>query len=167
MGRGRTGGKQDHLDDSWRLKHSLHNQSESNSSSHENLQSPQPIPAPNFQSKSRKPPNSKWVSRNGRAHVAKTMFVKKSEVGSSSSSSEVKEQERVDEQKQGGGEEGEGQRKVQADLSEEVVEDSDSIDDVADIGSVLEKLALGVEEPELSEDQQKINAQLQEDEVIP
>ena len=84
-------------------------------------------------------------------------------MGSGSEVNEQKQEE--DEQKQGEEEEGEGPRNEQTDLNEEVVEASDFTHDVDDVGSRLEKLVVGVEEPELSEDRLRINAQLQEDEV--
>lgn len=167
MRRGRRGRKQGRpvqADDNWRLKSSLHNQSQPDTTSHENLQSPQPTHDSDFHPKSQSRPNSKWVSRNQRAHVAKTTFVKKSEVGSGSEVNEQKQEE--DEQKQGEEEEGEGPRNEQTDLNEEVVEASDFTHDVDDVGSRLEKLVVGVEEPELSEDRLRINAQLQEDELL-
>lgn len=161
--RGRKLGRPVQADDNWRLKSSLHNQSQPDTTSHENLQSPQPTHDSDFHPKSQSRPNSKWVSQNQRAHVAKTTFVKKSEVGSGSEVNEQKQEE--DEQKQGEEEEGEGPRNEQTDLNEEVVEASDFTHDVDDVGSRLEKLVVGVEEPELSEDRLRINAQLQEDEV--
>ncbi|GAV90100.1 IBR domain-containing protein/RWD domain-containing protein/zf-RING_2 domain-containing protein [Cephalotus follicularis] len=108
--------------------------------------------------------DSKWVSRNRRGHVVKTRFVKKSdmhasksELGSLSSEvvalniGEVNEKEERKEEEEGEGE-GEGDR-----------EEWKSEDGVV---SRLQELCLGVQEPDLSEEQLRINDQLQEDELL-
>lgn len=147
MRRGRIGGNQDRPlqeDSTWRPKPSLHNQSPPNPTYHENLQFPHP--------KSHHRPRSKWLSRNRCVHDANTKFIKKPEAGFGSE---------VNEQKQD-----EGSGNELTDLNEEMVVPSDLTHDVDDVGSRLETLVVGVEEPELSEDQLRTNAQSQEDEVI-
>lgn len=71
--------------------------------------------------------------------------------------------EKVNEmEEKGKKEEAEGKRKCEG----ETIEVSESSDGVDEVLSRLEELQLGVEEPELSEQQLRINDQLQEDEVI-
>lgn len=118
--------------------------------------------------------NSKGVSKNRRAHAVKRKYVKKSDlvssnndVGSLNSLDSEKRclsiGEKVNEmEEKGKKEEAEGKRKCEG----ETIEVSESSDGVDEVLSRLEELQLGVEEPELSEQQLRINDQLQEDEVI-
>ncbi|KAG6684454.1 hypothetical protein I3842_12G064700 [Carya illinoinensis] len=119
--------------------------------------------------------NSKWVSKNRRAHAVKPKFVKVSQLGSPNSevgslnsldsdigSLNIEQKVNTKQEKGGDEEEGEGQERDWR----ETIKMSESVEDVDGIFSRLEEFQLGVEEPELSEEQLKINDQLQGDELL-
>lgn len=118
------------------------------------------------------------VSRNRRGRAFKPRFV---DVGHTNSSreerskegeeGEIKElgslrrlnkEELCEEEEKGGGSVSE----LKNDSNGESIEEPDSVEDVDYVGRRLEELQLGVAEAELSEEELRINDQLQEDEVI-
>ena len=105
--------------------------------------------------------NSRSVSKNRRAHRPKPMSVNKSEVGSlnslDSQLGSLRIAEKVNEKEE---------EKEEEEEEEDRTEVSESSDQGVDgVLSRWEELQLGVQEPELSEQQLRINDQLQEDEV--
>lgn len=130
---------------------------------------------PNFIPNPKKPRNPNWVSRNRRGPLVKQQFVKKSEVGSSNDqvgSGRIVEtatgQQEEHEEKE---EEEEKERiAIGVGVAGEDVGASESRksheDDDYDVVSRLEELQLGVQEPELSDEQLRITDQAQADEVI-
>lgn len=112
--------------------------------------------------------NYRWGPRGrGGPHTIKQQFVKKSEVGSSN------RDEKSEKREADSGGKGAGLKLEQ--INDEVVQENvvnqeekqDSYSDKADeVQKSLEKLVLSAHEPELSEEQLKINDQAQEDEVI-
>ncbi|KAL6954908.1 RBR-type E3 ubiquitin transferase, partial [Sarracenia purpurea var. burkii] len=147
------------------------------------------VPISEFIAKTSKPPlnhrNPKRVSRNWRGHASKPRFVRvdppsssteengkegeadvdsngdMNELGSSRSSKEDKVGEEEEEENGGGKAPG-----SENDSNGERIEGPDSIKGVDYIGRRLEELQVGAEEPELSEEQLRINDQLQEDELL-
>lgn len=106
--------------------------------------------------------NFKCVSRNRRDRVAKRCFVKKSELKTSqpeldSQNSSINE---VDSLNIGG--------EVEEDKEEKRSNEADGLpkNEVDVVESLLNELSLSVEEPELDDEQLRINDQMQEDEVI-
>ena len=123
--------------------------------------------------------NPNWALRNRRAHVVKSQLEKKSELGSLNSQvGSLSVDERVDEEQEVQEENGEQEKQQEKgkgknenlvpknEVRGERIEVFESIKDEDDIVGRLEQLLLGAEEPELSEEQLRLNDQAQEDEVI-
>ncbi|XVE57410.1 hypothetical protein DITRI_Ditri04bG0088700 [Diplodiscus trichospermus] len=113
--------------------------------------------------------NSNWKYRRG--HVAKPRFVKKSELASSKSdlsSEDNKASLSIVEEVKGNQEENEVSEVLESKTEDdgEGAEGDESQNGADDVVSRLEELRLRVEEPELSEEQLRIDDQLQEDELL-
>ncbi|GLT58565.1 hypothetical protein SLA2020_314480 [Shorea laevis] len=177
MRRGKNGSRQGHRD-SWSVNHRIQD--------HQQHQPPQQLEDSNFQSPSlsstssqQQSRNRKWLSRNQRAHLAKSNFIKKPDpnsmdeevnsfdVESNNLSSEVTSlsigEEAEREQENEGGEVAESYIKEDGEGNEgdETSEGADSF-----MSRRLEELQFGVEEPALSDEQLRINDQSQQDELL-
>ncbi|EXB66532.1 E3 ubiquitin-protein ligase [Morus notabilis] len=173
------GGKQDHhsiiADETWAPKpldqHHLHNPNhevgpQPPSTSHLEPTATTTHEPPIFNLPPARRRNPRWASRNRRGRGAKRGSVEKSEVGSLDSEvGSLTIDEAVD-----GKEESGDLAMVNDEVGEVRKEDcessNDKDDDDDDIMGRLEKLRLGVEEPELSEEQLRINSQSQMDELL-
>lgn len=106
-------------------------------------------------------------TRGRRPHTVKHQFVKKSEVGSlnSDEKSEEREADSGDEVGFKLEKESNGDETVQENGVKEEIKQGSDLDEADDVKKRLKKLVLNAEEPQLSEEQLRINDQAQEDEV--
>ncbi|OMO77344.1 Zinc finger, RING-type [Corchorus capsularis] len=170
-------------DETWSVK-PLHDtpqqpQLDSEQQEESNLDCPSSSSANSHQQKfsdfTQRPPkthrNPNWKSRRGR--VARPRFVKKSEL--TSSKSELSSEDSKASLSVGVAEEVKGEQEEnkesevlesKGEESGDGIEEDEPQDGVDDVISRLEELRLRVEEPELSEEQLRINDQLQEDELL-
>ncbi|GLT91245.1 hypothetical protein SLE2022_091420 [Rubroshorea leprosula] len=181
MRRGKNGSRQGHRD-SWSVNpiQDIHRIQD-----HQQHQPPQQLEESNFQSPSlsstssqQQSRNRKWLSRNQRAHLAKSKFTKKPDpnsldeevnsfdVESNNLSSEMtsltigEEAERE--------QENEGEEVAESYIKEDAKgKEGDETSEGADsLMSRLEELQFGVQEPALSDEQLRINDQSQQDELL-
>ncbi|GFZ15469.1 NDR1/HIN1-like 8 [Actinidia rufa] len=109
--------------------------------------------------------NPKWVSRNQRGRGFRPRFSKagrEEEEGGKSKDGDINDLGSSGSFR----EEKECEEESKSDSIGERIEGTDSIEGADYIGGRLEELRLGAEEPELSEEQLRINDQLQEDELL-
>lgn len=147
------------------------------SSSHENLEQATTTAAaavsasefiPNNQKNQQNRRNYRGGGTRGRRpHTIKDQFVKKSEVGSlnSDEKSEEREADSGDEVGFKLEKESNVDETVQENGVKEEIKQGSDLDEADDVKKRLKKLVLNAEEPQLSEEQLRINDQAQEDEV--
>ncbi|EEF34730.1 conserved hypothetical protein [Ricinus communis] len=159
-GRGGGGGKTQHhhLYESWAVKaddNKPHHQPQEQEQQESNIESSSITSISCQQQKSHDTyQNPKWVSRNGPSHSSKHDIVENFELGSPKSGpsliAEVGSSNRELENKENNDV---GLNKSKSKYGKEGYETKDGVDDVE---CLLEKLRLGVDEPELSEEQLRI-----------
>ncbi|KAK6934964.1 RWD domain [Dillenia turbinata] len=165
MRRGGNRGRQQqhshrHNDNNWTLKISDQHQPH-----HQEISQNFDIPPSSATPSSSRVPNPHRNRKNRRPHVTKSQFVPTSDVGSSSSTKDLKGQREEDGNDGKTNENSRDYFESEPKVEEEVAEAEDGyiFDDVS---KRLEGLLLGTEEADLSEEQLRINDQLQEDELL-